>query len=214
MPKYEDLPYRPCAGLCVINRKGLVFIGRRTDGPEHTDETHVWQMPQGGIDEGEKPYPAALRELYEETSIKSVEKLGEIRDWLTYDIPKKIGSKAWKGKYRGQKQKWYALRFTGKDSEINVENPGGGHDPEFVEWRWEPMENLPDLVVPFKRDDLRAGGEGVLEIREVSRPDSTSAAKRRSRSTPKRWSSGLNGRVRDPESGHQRAQCIAVPCRC
>ena len=87
MPKYEDLPYRPCAGLCVINRKGLVFIGRRTDGPEHVDETHVWQMPQGGIDEGEKPYPAALRELYEETNIKSVEKLGEIEDWLTYDIP-------------------------------------------------------------------------------------------------------------------------------
>ena len=105
----------------MINRKGLVFIGRRTDGPEHIDATHVWQMPQGGIDEGEKPYPAALRELYEETSIKSVEKLGEIRDWLTYDIPKKIGSKAWKGKYRGQKQKWYALRFTGKDSEINVD---------------------------------------------------------------------------------------------
>ena len=129
-----------------------MFIGRRTDGPEHIDETHVWQMPQGGIDDGEKPYPAALRELYEETSIKSVEKLGEIRDWLTYDIPKKIGSKAWKGKYRGQKQKWYALRFTGKDSEIDIENPGGGHDPEFVDWRWEPMENLPELVVPFKRE--------------------------------------------------------------
>jgi putative (di)nucleoside polyphosphate hydrolase len=150
-PKYEDLPYRPCAGLCVINRKGRVFVGRRTDGPEHTDETHVWQMPQGGIDEGEKPYPAALRELYEETSIKSVEKLGEVKGWLIYDIPKKFGTKAWGGKYRGQKQKWYALRFTGKDSEINIETPGGGHDPEFVDWRWVPMEDLPDLVVPFKR---------------------------------------------------------------
>jgi len=149
--KYEDLPYRPCAGLCVINRKGLVFIGRRADGPEHVDRTHVWQMPQGGIDEGEKPYPAALRELFEETSIKSVEKLGEIRGWLTYDIPKKIGTKAWKGRYRGQKQKWFALRFTGKDSEINIEDPGDGHDPEFIDWRWEPMENLPELVVPFKR---------------------------------------------------------------
>jgi putative (di)nucleoside polyphosphate hydrolase len=152
MPNYEDLPYRPCAGLCVINRKGLVFIGRRADGPEHVDNTHVWQMPQGGIDEGEKPYPAALRELYEETSIKSIEKLGEIKNWLTYDIPKKIGTKAWKGKYRGQKQKWYALRFTGKDSEINILDPGDGHEPEFIDWRWEPMENLPDLVVPFKRD--------------------------------------------------------------
>src|SRR6201992_113153 len=108
-------------------------------------------MPQGGIDEGEKPYPAALRELYEETSIKSVKKLGEVRGWLVYDIPKKIGTKAVGDKYRGQTQKWYALRFTGKDSEIDIHNPGGGHDPEFVAWRWEPMENLPELVVPFKR---------------------------------------------------------------
>ena len=152
MSGYEDLPYRPCVGLCVINRKGMVFIGRRASGPEHIDATHVWQMPQGGIDEGEKPYPAALRELYEETSIKSVEKLGDIRGWLAYDIPKKIGTKAWKGKYRGQKQKWYALRFTGKDSEINVTEPGCGHDAEFIDWRWEPMKNLPDLVVPFKRE--------------------------------------------------------------
>jgi putative (di)nucleoside polyphosphate hydrolase len=151
MPKYEDLPYRPCAGLCVINRKGLVFVGRRTDGPEHTDETHVWQMPQGGIDDGEKSYQAALRELYEETSIKSVEKLGEIKGWLVYDIPKKFAKKAWDGKYRGQTQKWYALRFTGKDREIDIDNPGGGHEPEFVDWRWVPMADLPDLVVPFKR---------------------------------------------------------------
>ena len=152
MPRYEELPYRPCAGLCVINRKGLVFVGRRAEGLEHIDATHIWQMPQGGIDEGEKPYPAALRELYEETSIKSAEKLGEIRDWLTYDIPKKIGTNAWKRRYRGQKQKWFALRFTGKDQEINIENPGDGHKPEFIDWRWEPMENLPELVVPFKRE--------------------------------------------------------------
>ena len=105
---------------------GLVFIGRRADGPEHVDETHVWQMPQGGIDEGEDPYPAALRELYEETNIRSVEKLGEIEDWLTYDIPREIVGQAWKGKYRGQKQKWYALRFTGNDSEIDIEHPAGG----------------------------------------------------------------------------------------
>jgi putative (di)nucleoside polyphosphate hydrolase len=152
MAKEKSLPYRPCVGTMVLNRKGLVFIGRRTEGPEHGDGRYAWQMPQGGVDKGEDPWPAALRELYEETSIKSVEKLGEIRNWVTYDIPKNIGSKAWKGKYRGQKQKWYALRFTGKDSEINVETPGGGHDPEFVEWRWEPMKNLPELVVPFKRD--------------------------------------------------------------
>jgi putative (di)nucleoside polyphosphate hydrolase len=156
MARYESLPYRPCAGLCVINRQGLVFIGRRSSGPEHLDETHAWQMPQGGIDEGEKTYPAALRELYEETNIQSVEKLGEIRGWLKYNIPKKLGTKAWSGKYRGQKQKWYALLFTGRDSEIDIENPAGGHDPEFIDWRWEPIENLADLVVPFKRETYEA----------------------------------------------------------
>ena len=138
--------------MMVLNRAGLVFVGRRTDGPEHVDATHVWQMPQGGIDEDEDPYKAALRELYEETSIRSIQKLGEIADWLTYDLPRDVIKTAWGGRYRGQKQKWYALRFTGRDSEIDIENPGGGHDPEFIDWRWEPMENLPDLVVPFKRE--------------------------------------------------------------
>jgi putative (di)nucleoside polyphosphate hydrolase len=151
MKDYDSLPYRPCAGLTVINSKGLVFIGRRQGGPEHVDATHVWQMPQGGIDEGEDPYKAALRELHEETSIKSIEKLGEVKDWIAYDIPRDIVGAAWKGKYRGQKQKWYALRFTGKDSEIDIENPGGGHKPEFIAWRWEKIERLPELVVPFKR---------------------------------------------------------------
>jgi putative (di)nucleoside polyphosphate hydrolase len=108
-------------------------------------------MPQGGIDEDEDPYKAALRELYEETSIRSVQKLGEIVDWLTYDLPKDVVKTAWGGKYRGQKQKWYALRFTGKDTEINIDDPGGGHKPEFVEWRWVEMRELPDLVIPFKR---------------------------------------------------------------
>ena len=151
MTRFEDLPYRPCAGLTVFNRKGLVFIGRRADGPEHVDETHVWQMPQGGIDPGEEPYPAALRELREETNIRSVERLGEIADWVTYDIPREIAGQAWKGQYRGQKQKWYALLFTGDESEIDIASPDGGHEPEFIDWRWEPMDNLPELVVPFKR---------------------------------------------------------------
>ncbi len=152
MPRYEDLPYRPCVGVAVLNRDGLVFIGRRLGGPEHVDDDHVWQMPQGGIDDGEDPWPAALRELYEETNIRSVEKLGEIEDWLTYDIPREIVGQAWKGKYRGQKQKWYALRFTGPDSEIDIAHPAGGHHkPEFVAWRWEPMKNLPGLIIPFKR---------------------------------------------------------------
>ncbi len=153
MTAFENLPYRPCVGVMVLNKEGRAFIGRRTDGPEHVDETHVWQMPQGGIDEGEDPYPAALRELYEETSIKSVEKIGEITDWLIYDIPRDVVGQAWKGKYRGQKQKWFALRFAGEESEINIAQPGGGeHEPEFVEWRWEKIENLPGLIIPFKRD--------------------------------------------------------------
>jgi putative (di)nucleoside polyphosphate hydrolase len=151
MPSFKSLPYRPCAGLAVFNRTGKVFIGRRIDGPEHVDDTHVWQMPQGGIDAGEDPWPAALRELYEETNIQSIEKLGEIKEWLTYDIPREIVGQAWGGKYRGQTQKWYALRFTGKESEIDIAHPAGGHEPEFVEWRWEPIENLPRLIVPFKR---------------------------------------------------------------
>ena len=99
------------------------------EGPEHIDATHVWQMPQGGIDPGEDPWPAALRELYEETSIRSVERLGEIADWLTYDIPREIVGQAWGGRYRGQTQKWFALRFIGDDSEIDIATPGGGaHD--------------------------------------------------------------------------------------
>ena len=151
MTRFEDLPYRPCVGIMLLNRQGLVFIGRRTDGPEHVDATHVWQMPQGGVDLEEDPYPAALRELHEETNIKSVERLAAIDDWLTYDIPREILSQAWKGRYRGQTQKWFALRFTGDDREIDVAHPPDGHKAEFVEWRWEPMRNLPALVVPFKR---------------------------------------------------------------
>jgi len=151
MPAYESLPYRLCAGMTVFNHDGHVFIGRRAGGPEHVDATHVWQMPQGGIDDNEDPYQAALRELYEETNIRSVEKLGDIAEWLTYDIPSEIAGEAWGGKYRGQKQKWYALRFTGDDREIDIAHPGSGHEPEFIDWRWVAMRELPELVVPFKR---------------------------------------------------------------
>jgi len=149
--RFEDLPYRRCVGIMVVNRAGLAFIGRRIEGPEHIDASHSWQMPQGGIDPGEQPYPAALRELREETNIRSVERIGEIEGWLKYDIPREIVGQAWKGKYRGQKQKWFALRFTGDEREIDVEHPDGAHEAEFSAWRWEPIKNLPDLVVPFKR---------------------------------------------------------------
>jgi putative (di)nucleoside polyphosphate hydrolase len=152
MPDATELPYRPCVGIMVLDRSGRVFIGRRVDGPEHMARTHDWQMPQGGIDPGEDAWAAALRELYEETSMRSVERLEEIPDWLTYDLPADLRGHAWKGRYRGQKQKWFALRFTGDDGEIDIANPGGGgHKAEFVEWRWEAMANLPALVVPFKR---------------------------------------------------------------
>ncbi|CAL8976312.1 RNA pyrophosphohydrolase [Rhodoplanes serenus] len=152
MTRFEDLPYRPCVGLMVLNRDGLAFVGRRTEGPEHVDAVHAWQMPQGGVDPGEDPWPAALRELWEETSIRSVEKLGEIDEWLAYDIPREIVGQAWKGRYRGQTQKWYALRFVGDEREIDIATPGGGaHAPEFAEWRWEPLANLPGLIIPFKR---------------------------------------------------------------
>jgi putative (di)nucleoside polyphosphate hydrolase len=152
MPPYESLPYRLCAGIMVLNRDRLVFVGRRSGGPELIDATHVWQMPQGGINDNEDPYKGALRELYEETGIRSVDKLGEIADWLTYDIPRDIVGEAWGGKYRGQKQKWYALQFNGDEGEINIANTGGGgHEPEFIDWRWVDMHELPALVVPFKQ---------------------------------------------------------------
>jgi putative (di)nucleoside polyphosphate hydrolase len=164
---YEDLPYRPCVGVMLINRKGLVFIGRRTEGPEHVDETHAWQMPQGGVDAGEDPWPAALRELYEETNVTSVEKLGESSGWLSYDIPRDIVGQAWKGKYRGQTQKWYALRFTGEESEIDVLNPC--RRPQAGVCRMALGKNGtpagPDH--PVQAGDLRAGGRGVQGIRDA-----------------------------------------------
>jgi putative (di)nucleoside polyphosphate hydrolase len=148
---FESLPYRPCVGIAVFNRAGLAFIGRRIDGPEHVDLTHAWQMPQGGIDADEAPWPAAQRELQEETNIRTVERLGEIAEWLNYDIPRDLIGQAWQGRYRGQTQKWFAVRFTGAESEIDIVRPAGAAHAEFCAWRWEPMQNIPDLVVPFKR---------------------------------------------------------------
>lgn len=149
-----NLPYRPCVGALVVNRDGLVFIGHRADGPEEPEGPGTWwQMPQGGIDEGEDPAEAVYRELYEETSIRSVSLIAESRGWIRYDLPPSLIGKAWKGRYRGQTQKWYALRFTGDDSEIDILHPGGGHHkPEFNAWKWARLDELTALVVPFKRE--------------------------------------------------------------
>ena len=149
----EKLPYRPCVGIMVLNRDGLVWAGRRIAEPdsEMAGATNLWQMPQGGIDKGEDPLPAAIRELYEETGMKSVSLLAEAPGWFNYDLPKEVMGIALKGKYRGQTQKWFAFRFEGDESEIEIDPPPGDHSAEFDRWEWKPMQELPDLIVPFKR---------------------------------------------------------------
>jgi putative (di)nucleoside polyphosphate hydrolase len=149
----ETLPYRPCVGIALFNAKGLVWIGNRSDkDAEGEGEGHWWQMPQGGLDKGEDPYKAALRELHEETSVTHASLLREAAGWFIYDLPPELVGQSWGGRYRGQKQKWFALRFEGKESEIDVLHPGGGkHKAEFSTWRWEKLGRLPELIVPFKR---------------------------------------------------------------
>ena len=146
------LPYRPCVGIMLLNANNKVFIGKRKGGPEQGDNGLSWQMPQGGIDEGEDPYACARRELFEETNITSVELIAEHEGWLNYELPDALIGKAWKGKYRGQTQKWFLLRFTGNESEINVSAPAGGASKaEFCDWAWTEASKLPALIVPFKR---------------------------------------------------------------
>ncbi len=136
----------------VLDPKDRVWVGRRRSGVG-VIETTAWQMPQGGIDAGEEPLAAAKRELYEETNIRSIELLDQTRDWLVYDLPEHLVGQLWGGKYRGQKQKWFAFRFTGEPDEIDIHTPGGGvFAPEFEAWRWEAMARLPQVIVPFKSD--------------------------------------------------------------
>jgi putative (di)nucleoside polyphosphate hydrolase len=141
--KSESLPYRAAAGMVLLNREGLVFVGKRID---QTQE--AWQMPQGGIDDGEDPQTAALRELEEEIGTRNVAVLREHPDWLLYDLPPHLVGVVWEGKYRGQRLKWIALRFLGNDREINVAT----QHAEFSEWKWLNSTEVLQLVVPFKRE--------------------------------------------------------------
>ena len=142
----SDLPYRPCVGIMLFNRDGKVFVGKRID-----QTVEGWQMPQGGIDKGETPRQAALRELQEEVGTARAEILAELDDWVTYDLPEHLIGVAFHGKYKGQRQKWFALRFTGGEGDINLT----AHEPEFSAYRWVGLDELPSLIAPFKRATYR-----------------------------------------------------------
>ncbi len=139
----ESLPYRPCAGMMVLNRENKVFVARRIGLA-----SEYWQMPQGGIDKGEDPLDAAVRELEEEIGTRDVELMFSLDEWLLYDLPDELVGKVWKGRYRGQKQKWFLFRFLGADSDINIVTD----HPEFSEWKWTDFDQVATDIVPFKRD--------------------------------------------------------------
>ena len=149
----EDLPYRPCVGIMVLNVHNKVWAGRRIalGNSEYDGSPQLWQMPQGGIDKDEDPLKAAYRELEEETGMKSVSLLADAGRWINYDLPAQLIGVGLKGKYRGQTQRWFAFRFTGDESEIAINPPPDGHEPEFDAWEWKDMRDLPGLIVPFKR---------------------------------------------------------------
>jgi putative (di)nucleoside polyphosphate hydrolase len=141
--RHEDLPYRPAVGVMLLNSDGLVFVGKRID-----QTMEGWQMPQGGIDDGETPAEAAFREMEEEIGTRKADLLREYDDWLAYDLPAHLLGIALHGRYRGQRQKWLAMRFRGEDKDINIAT----QEPEFAHWKWLAIEALPRMVVPFKRD--------------------------------------------------------------
>ncbi|MDP6707947.1 MAG: RNA pyrophosphohydrolase [Alphaproteobacteria bacterium] len=140
---YQDRPYRKGVGIMLLNRDGLIFAGQRID-----QVAEAWQMPQGGIDDGEEAREAALRELHEEVGTTKAEMLAESPHWRPYDLPEALADSVWQGRYRGQMQKWFAMRFTGEDADIRVREV---ETPEFDAWRWLTARQLMDLIVPFKR---------------------------------------------------------------
>lgn len=157
--EFAGLPYRPCVGVMLVNSAGRVFVGKRIDNKE----MDAWQMPQGGIDDGEDLHAAALRELQEETGVSShlVQVIAETRDELLYDLPDFLMGKMWGGKFRGQRQKWLLMRFSGEDTDIDL----NAHEhAEFEAWRWVEPEQVPELIVPFKKRVYR---QVVEEFREL-----------------------------------------------
>jgi putative (di)nucleoside polyphosphate hydrolase len=140
---HKILPLRLGVGIAVLNSQNKVFVGKRKDNP-----FDKWQMPQGGVDSGEPLLQAMKRELLEETSIKNIKVLKEFDQWLEYELPKNLVGKIWKGKYRGQKQKWFVVKFLGSDREVNIDTK----NPEFIEWKWIDINLLPDLIVLFKKN--------------------------------------------------------------
>ncbi len=149
-PGRARLPLRPCVGIMLINKDGLVWVGRRLPKWKDDLSQNMWQMPQGGIDRGEKPNQAAMRELREEIGTDQADIIARTRGWLTYELPKNALGVALKGKYRGQKQKWFAMKFTGSDDAIDI-RAARGEPAEFDAWKWIDAKELPGLVVPFKR---------------------------------------------------------------
>jgi putative (di)nucleoside polyphosphate hydrolase len=150
----STLPYRPCVGIVILNAEGLIWLGRRIGELVEQEQQYRWQMPQGGIDGDEEPRTAAFRELYEETGIRRAEVLAETKDWIHYDLPAETIGVALRGKFRGQRQKWFAMRFAGAESEIDLRP--AGHKPEFDAWRWATSTDAIESVVPFKRASYEA----------------------------------------------------------
>ena len=149
------LPFRSCVGIVVLNNENKVFVAKRID-----NQNNFWQMPQGGVDEGEDYLTAAYRELEEETSIKNIKLIKELDGLIEYELPPHLLGLIWKGKYRGQEQKWFVVRFVGKDNEINIKTK----NPEFYEWKWIDLENITDLVVDFKLHVYKEVKKKVKEI--------------------------------------------------